>query len=163
MRLVKSNSYFLIVTSFLASFFLMMLPLPHALVWLRPPFTFIFLMYWMLASPERCNLGFAFCVGLFLDMLVGTPLGLHALVFVLIGFFVLKYAKAVVHFSLWQQAGAVALLAGSHVLIQGWLLTWFDHRAFHIVHLLSAATTFLIWPPLSLLLDRLRPRVLAHI
>lgn len=163
MRTAKSNHPFLITVSFLIAIVLTLLPLPEWAIWIRPQWVLSLLIYWILAAPDRCNIGFSFTIGLFLDILTGTPLGLQAFVFVLFAFFVLHYQRAIARFSVWQKACVAGVFAMINALVQGWLLVWLDHGAFHLLYVLSAVTTCLVWPFFSIILDRLRPRVLIHV
>ena len=163
MRIAKSSHPFLIAASFLIAIVLTLLPLPQWAIWIRPQWVLSLLIYWILAAPDRCGVGFSFSVGLFLDILTGTPLGLQVFIFVLLAFFVLNYQRVIAHFSVWQKAWVVGIFAMTNALMQGWLLVWLDHGAFHLLYVLSAVTTGLIWPFLSITLDRLRPRVLIHV
>jgi rod shape-determining protein MreD len=81
----------LILISLILTFMLDILPFPSELIWLRPDFTLLVLIYWILQTPDRVGIGWAFFVGLFFDLLTGTLLGEHALVFVCIAYFLAKF------------------------------------------------------------------------
>lgn len=55
---------------------------------IRPSFTLMALFYWSIYRPTLTPPLFAFAVGLFIDMLSGLPLGLHAALFVMVHYLV---------------------------------------------------------------------------
>ena len=112
-RRAEKNSVFLISVSFLVGIFLTIMPLPQWAIWLRPQWMFAILLFWVIRSPMQCGIGVGFFVGLLVDLVTGTPIGEHALVFVVLTYIVLKLHRAIVHFPIVQQAGMVAIFTPS--------------------------------------------------
>ncbi len=98
----RGKSIFIISLSFLVGMILLILPLPAWASWWRPSWVFLILVYWMLAMPYRVGVGAAWLVGLIVDLLLGTPLGMHAFVFTLLGYFVLKFNPQLRNFPMCQ-------------------------------------------------------------
>ena len=61
--------------SIIVALVLQIMPMPSIVEQYRPDWVFLVLGYWALALPERVNVGVAFIVGLVLDLLLGTSIG----------------------------------------------------------------------------------------
>ena len=137
----------------------MLVPLPLVLQPFKPYWPALVLLYWSLESGDRVNLGLAFAVGLFADLLDGVLLGEQALRLTALVFIALRFRSRLRFFPMWQQALAVlALLLNDRVLqtiirvVAGEAvpsLSWW------VAPFVGAA----IWPFLFLLLDDLRMRL----
>lgn len=55
---------------------------PEAVMMWKPLFTLLVLIYWNMALPDKVGISESLIVGLILDLLTGSLLGLHALLFV---------------------------------------------------------------------------------
>ena len=77
---------------------------------LRPDFMLVVLLYWLLRSPNSCNVGSAWLMGLLVDLATGRLLGQHALTFTLTAFFGLSYQRRLVLFNAWQLSAYVFAL-----------------------------------------------------
>lgn len=158
----QPTNYFLIIMTFLIGLFLTILPLPQSIVWLWPQWMFAILLFWVITSPMQCGIFLAFMIGLWMDVVTGTAFGQHALVFVLLCYFILKNHSAIVHFPLFQQGMVVGIFAIVNVLLQGIVLHLTGHTPHDGLNLLSALTTFLVWPFLFVVLRSLRPKALIR-
>ncbi len=83
------------------SLLLMLMPLPDALVPLKPYWPALVLIYWSLEAPERVSLGLAFLVGLGADLLDGALLGEQALRLAALTFIVLRFRARLRFFPMW--------------------------------------------------------------
>ena len=95
-------------------------------VWV-PDFLLLVLLYWVLATPRWVNLGWAFFLGLCLDMLHYGLLGQHALAFVCMAALVLMLARRLPHFTTLEQMPQIwgVLALGQIVLVAvGVLSSW---------------------------------------
>lgn len=162
MRSVQTTNYFLIILTFLVGLFLTILPLPKATIWLWPQWMFALLLFWVITSPAQCGVLLAFIIGLCMDVVTGTAFGQHALVFVFLIYIVLKNHSAIVHFPPFQQGLIVGIATMMNVILQGIILHSTGHTPHDALNLLSALTTFLIWPLLFVILNMLRPRTLIR-
>lgn len=85
---------------------------------LRPDFMLVVILYWLLRSPNLCNVGIAWFAGLLVDLATGSLLGQHALTFSITAFVALTYQRRLVLFNTWQLLTYVfALLMIERVLI----------------------------------------------
>ena len=92
-----------------------------------PNFLLLVLLHWVLAAPRWINLGWAFFLGLCLDMLHYGLLGQHALAFVCMAALVLTLQRRLPHFTTLEQVPQIwgILFVGQIVLTSaGVLSTW---------------------------------------
>ena len=65
----KPQGGLIIVMSVLLAMILMLMPLPDSFRFFRPEWVLLTLMYWAMALPRRVGVGYAWLVGLFMDVL----------------------------------------------------------------------------------------------
>lgn len=152
----SSRNGWVIVATFIAALMLTMLPLPHLLELIRPEWVTLVLIYWCLAIPERIGVTVGWMTGIILDVAGGGLLGQHALTLALIAFIVVQLHKRIRLFPIWQQAVTVMLLVMFAQLITTWINGVVDQPGGGMTSWLPSITSLLIWPPLYLLLRRLR-------
>ncbi len=149
------NSWVIIVT-FIAALVLTLISLPSWLELLRPEWMTIVLVYWCLAIPERVGVIVGWVVGIILDVATGSLLGQNALELTLVAFLVLQFHKRIRLFPIWQQAITVMLLVLLTHLLTVWINGAINRPTGGLAGWLPAVTTLLMWPPLFMLLRRIR-------
>ena len=75
-----------------AAFFANLLPWSGALLWVKPDFVALLVLYWCIEQPRRIGFVAAWLLGLFMDVADGTLFGQHAL-----AYSILAYAGIVLH------------------------------------------------------------------
>ena len=80
------KSFFVFIITLLAALMLEAMPLPESLVWYRPEWALLVILYWVIALPFRVGVGVAWFLGLMVDLLQGGIIGQHSLTYVLIAF-----------------------------------------------------------------------------
>ena len=90
MNRARANAW-LFWGSILLCYLLQLMPLPEALLPMKPYWMALVLAYWALESPERVSLGLAFVLGLFGDALAGELLGEHAMRLCILCFILLRF------------------------------------------------------------------------
>jgi rod shape-determining protein MreD len=150
-------AYFLVWLVILLALGLNGLPIPAALKLIWPDWALLTLAYWGLAVPERFNVGVAFIAGLFQDVITGTLLGLHGLIYVVAVYLLVENHLRIRLVPFWGQATIILLLGLFAHLMQIWVegvsrgsLAWWS--------LLSTLTTAFLWPLVFVLLRRYRQR-----
>ena len=68
----------------------------------RPDFMLVVLIYWVLRTPQLCNIGTAWVVGMLVDLGTGSLLGQHALAFTLTAYVALSFQRRLVLFTVTQ-------------------------------------------------------------
>ena len=148
----------IIVISFLVAFMLTIFPLPEWAEWLRPPWVWLVLIYWSLAEPYRVGFLTAWVVGIVTDVLTGTLLGEHALVFVLASYFILRFHARIRHFYFWQQSVVVLLVVFFYQLILFWVQGMIDQLPTSGLYWLASLSSLIAWPIVIFLLSRSQRR-----
>ncbi|MFT7235187.1 MAG: rod shape-determining protein MreD [Methylophagaceae bacterium] len=116
-RMDKSQGGLIIVMSVLLAMVLMLIPLPEGLRFYRPEWVLLTLMYWAMALPQRVGVGYAWVVGLFMDVLLGGSLGILAFAYALVIYLILNSHLQLRQFPLWQQAlSLMSLILLVHVV-----------------------------------------------
>lgn len=141
----QPNRLSLIALSLFVGLVLSILPMSLYSASFRPDWTVLVLLYWVLALPERVNIGSAWFVGLLLDILLGSPLGAHALACALIGFFTAVNNKTIRHFSLPQQTLIIGLFLALYHLIVFWVSYFITDLPFSPSYLLPVLIDLPIW------------------
>ncbi len=156
MNPASRNNYWVIVATFAVAMLLDILPLPAGLRLYWPEWVAMVLLYWVVALPHRVGVITAWVVGLFVDALQGSVLGLHALCFSVMTYFTLILYQRIRLFPRWKQAMVVAMLIGIYMLLALWLknLTAPVERSFS--YWLSMLVSAALWPWLFVLLRDIR-------
>ncbi|GGK80851.1 rod shape-determining protein MreD [Amphritea balenae] len=146
----------IILATFLVGFMLSQMPLPQFAEWFRPEWVVMILIYWVMALPERVGLGTATAVGLVLDLIKGSPLGLNVLTLLIICYLTQILYKRLRMFPLVQQAIMVMVLVGINQLVFNWVHGLMGSRSDSLIFLLPALVSALLWPWLFVILRSLR-------
>lgn len=146
------KDYIWIGITLLIAVILMIIPMPPWAVWLRPNWLMATLIFWLMTSPHRIGIFFAWFLGLFMDVLIGNVLGEQALIYCITAFFVLKFQNWLSYIPVLQQTAMVFLLILLGLIIDRCLLVVFLHSSVDWSFWLPALTTAVIWPWLSGLL-----------
>lgn len=139
-----------------------LMPLPAALNLWRPSWLLLIFAYWVLARPHQINIGHGWLLGLLLDVLLGSPLGLHALALSLAAYVLASNFQRLRTMGLLQQSLLIGCLCALTALLQlacEWLI---NGEKFTLDYLQSALVSTLLWPWLFVLLRRLRRRFPAQ-
>ncbi|NIM71093.1 MAG: rod shape-determining protein MreD [Xanthomonadales bacterium] len=154
MRHVESRRSLVLVAA--AAMLLTLLPLPASLDALRPYWVGLVLIYWVLEVQDMVGLGTAFLVGLLLDLLTGSLMGLNALRLVIMVYLVLRFRARLRFFTPWQQALSVLALLVNDRIILLWIASLVGEPLPTWQYWLPPLVGTAIWPWLFLLLDRIR-------
>lgn len=138
------------------AFVLTLLYLPPALDTFRPYWIALVLIYWCLEAQDRVSLGKAFVIGLVLDLLAGSLLGLHALSLVILVYLVSRFRARLKFFPPWQQALSVFALLLNDRIILLWIISLRGDPLPSLGFWLAPVVGTLLWPWLFLLLDWVR-------
>ena len=156
MQEVRTGGSMIILGTFLPGIMLSQMPLPSMLEWYRPEWVAMILIYWVIALPHRIGVGAGFLVGLMMDVVRGSVLGLNALSFTIIAYLALLLYKRLRMFPPWQQAMMVMVLVGINQLLFHWMQMVTGTTGDSLLFLLPAATSALFWPWIFVVLRGLR-------
>ncbi len=149
----------LVVLTIVSAVLLSMVKLPEMLLPFKPYWVALVVVYWTLETPGVINLGLAFLVGLVVDILSGSLMGLHALSLVVMVFLVQRFRYRLRFFPPWQQALSVLGLLVNDRIILIWIIVLLGEPIPTWEHWLPPLIGMALWPWLFLLLDRLRARM----
>lgn len=132
---------------------------PDWLGWWRPDWVLAVFFFWALAAPERVGIISAWIAGLFLDAILGTPLGLNGICLALATYLAQRFASRLVMFSLLQRTLAVVVLVeGAQVIHRSVLTVVYDVDWLTPALFGPALATGVVYPVISLGLQALAGR-----
>lgn len=145
-----------LVFIFIVAFVLEIMPWPSGFQGLRPTWIALLLIYWSLALPDKISVGTAFLAGIVWDLILGSILGIHALVLSIAIYFVAKHHLILRNLSLWLQSLLVmvyiALIRFCIFLVELVL----HGASFNSQELLGAIISGVLWPWIFLLMRQIR-------
>ena len=148
----QSQGGVVIVISILIAMVLMLMPLPDSLRVVRPEWVLLTLMYWAMALPRRVGVGYAWFVGLFMDVLLGGILGALAFAYALVVYLILHFHLQLRQFPLWQQAlSLMSLILLVHIVTVMMTPAMTEWHAW-----LPAVVSTLLWPLIYVFLRAVR-------
>ncbi|SHI05689.1 rod shape-determining protein MreD [Ferrimonas marina] len=147
----------IIWSSLLIATLLQVMPLPQLLQGWRPDWVLLVMVYWVLTMPHRFNILSACVVGVLLDILVGSTLGVRGLAFSIVAYLVALQYQKLRHFALIQQM----LIVGSLSVLLHLVVFWAEYLSnpgvsIDWAYLQPALISPLLWPWVFWLLGRIR-------
>lgn len=130
-----------------AALLLSVVPLPQVLGLWQPPWLAVALIWLVLATPEYVRLAVAAAAGLLQDLLIGTPLGLHALAAALLTFLATNMRLWVVSSPPWLRFLLAMVMMTAYLGVVALIGGWFEHPGSWVgmaSHLTSGAILILI-------------------
>lgn len=140
------HAYWAILCSLVLALVLAVIPLPQWLLWGRPEWVALVLIYWVIALPHRVGLLTALLLGLVLDVLEGAVMGQNALSLAVVATLSLTLYQRLRVFSLGQQAALVFVLVGINQMIGQWVQNLQGAGAGTLLFMLPAISSALLWP-----------------
>jgi len=98
------------------------------------------------------GVGIAWMLGLVMDLLLGTVLGLHAVAYAIVAYLLVKFHPRFRNLPLWQQMLFVFILCALNLTMQYVLMSLLGHAPNTVAYWLPVVTSLLIWPWLWFLL-----------
>jgi rod shape-determining protein MreD len=159
----RAHAIWVILLSFFVAYLLAIVPFPDWAMNYRPEWVPMVLIYWVMALPYRVGIGSAWIVGIVLDVLEGSVLGLNALGLVIIAYVTLNLHQRLRMFSALQQAGLLFAMVGINLMLSHWLeIVTGQTVASNLLFLMAALTSAIIWPSMFQLLRHIRRSFDVH-
>ena len=159
----KPHATWVIFLTFSIAYLLAIVPFPDWAMSYRPEWVPMVLIYWVMALPYRVGIGWAWVVGLLLDILEGSTLGVNALSLVILAYVTLSLHQRMRMFTTFQQSGLMLALIGLNVMICNWLQIITDQTvSSNLIFLMASVTSAIIWPSLFQLLRQIRRSFDVH-
>jgi rod shape-determining protein MreD len=146
----------IILLTLLIAIIASIMPLPLSVDAFRPDWVLIVLIYWCMALPDKVNIITAWVMGLLMDILLGSVLGVHAAAMAIAVFIVAENFQKIRNFSIWQQALITGVLAALYHLVVFWLQRFLIDVSFLTSYLYPVITTIILWPWVFYLLRKVR-------
>lgn len=135
-----------VFSSLLGAIILAMLPLPDWMVWLRPAWVLMVLIFWSMMTPDFVGVGTAWLVGVILDLLNGTLLGEHALALTVIVYMVSYLSIRLRMSPLLQQGISVFFFTLIYLFIVYCIQGFIGELPGSHMYWLSAVSSMMLWP-----------------
>jgi rod shape-determining protein MreD len=145
-----------IALSIMVALILTIAPLPSWAEMLRPAWVSLVVFYWVLALPERFNVGWAWLTGLLVDALTGSLLGAHAMTLAIIALIADRWHLKLRMHPQWQQSFTLALALLLNAVLLFWIGGITGHMARPLDRFIPVVISALIWPWVYALLRRVR-------
>ena len=133
------------IVTLLMAFMLSALPMLEWVQWGWPEWVLIVFIYWVIALPHRFGLGWAFILGLLLDLLQGNHLGVNALAMVVVTFFAMLMYRRLRMYRAWQQAFVIFVLVAINQCISYWFQGIGSNASSGLWFLLPAPVSGVFW------------------
>ncbi len=152
----KSVAALVVLASVVVAMILCIIPLPKELFLYNPDWVLLFLIYWTMAIPERVGVAYAWCVGLFCDVLTGRMLGQHPLAYAVVAYICVRLYRSLRLYPMSQQAFSVLLL----LLLNQALIFWTQNikaaSSIGMAYWFPSFVGALVWPAVFLILRWVR-------
>jgi rod shape-determining protein MreD len=152
----RREKYSTLAVALFVAILLTLLPLPDAIEPLRPYWAGLVLIYWALEARQMVSLGMAFLIGILLDILTGSLMGMHALSLVVMIYLVQRFRSRMRFFPPWQQGLSILALLINDRIINLWVSSLLGEPMPTWHYWLAPLVGMVLWPWLFLLLDRIR-------
>ncbi|MCH2058008.1 MAG: rod shape-determining protein MreD [Thalassotalea sp.] len=151
-----ANNGIIILFSLLIALVASIMPMPLKVDAFRPDWVLIVLVYWSLALPNRVSVLTAWVMGLLLDVLLGSVLGVHAAAMAISVYISAVNFQKIRNFSVWQQSLIIGVIAALYHLLVFWMQRILTDIVFLPSYLYPVVTAMVIWPWVFLLLRKVR-------
>ena len=150
----------LIITCiFIIALVLEIAPWPASLQSFKPAWLVLVLMYWVLSIPTKVSIGSAFILGVIWDLVLGSILGVHALVLSVFAYLIAINHLILRNMSLWMQSILVILFIFA-LRLGIFLIELLLHSAyFNWQEIFGAIASGLLWPWIFLLLRKVQQQL----
>ncbi|OOF58403.1 MULTISPECIES: rod shape-determining protein MreD [Rodentibacter] len=157
MRLILQ--WVMILLFFIVALVMELAPWPIGFQAFKPSWLVLVLTYWVLAIPNKVSIGIAFLLGVIWDIVLGSTLGIHALVLSVAFYFIAKNYLVLRNLSLWFQSLLVIIFV-FFIRFAIFLVELFLHSAvFNWQEIFGAIASGILWPWVFLLMRKMRRKV----
>ncbi|MFV9997206.1 MAG: rod shape-determining protein MreD [Arsenophonus endosymbiont of Dermacentor nuttalli] len=158
----RGNGRWIIWLSFLIAIILEQMPWPEQFIYYRPTWLVLILVYWVMALPHWVSVGTGFFLGILMDLIQGSALGVQALSYSMICYLVSYKHQLLRNMALWQQSLVIAGLS----VIMNFTIFWAEFLSslvlFHPEIFWNCLINAILWPWMFLLLRKVRRQFLVR-
>lgn len=138
------------------------MPWPEQIQFYRPSWAMLFLIYWVMALPHRVSVGSAFFLGMIIDLIEGSTLGVHALSLSIVTYLVSFRHQLLRNMALWQQSLVIMVLSVLMQFFVFWSEFLLSDIVFHPEVFWNSLVNGILWPWIFLLLRKTRRHFSVH-
>ena len=132
---------------------------PRWFVLLRPEWVVLAVFYWGVERPDRVPMVFVWLLGLVLDVLQGSPLGVNGLCLAAVVFIAWLFYERLRMYSRVQQAVVVFFLALGMECVKSTAAAWVQDAPISVTLVVPAVVTMLVWPLVAESIRRCTQRI----
>ena len=158
----NSSKVLIIGSTFIIAMILMLMPLPDWARPFRPEWLALALIYWSMSLPKNVGVGFAWMLGLCVDVIQGALLGQHALGFAITAYIAIRFHQRVRNYPLHQQAMFVGMILLPYMSISLWILGILGEDPKSWLYWAPVITSVVLWPWIYLVLRAVGRNVTAY-
>lgn len=112
--------------------------------------------YWALSIPHKVSIGWAFIIGIIWDMVLGSTLGVHALVMSMFAYLITAGHLILRNMSLWMQSLLIVAFVFA-IRLSIFFIEFLLHSAtFNWQEIFGSLASGVLWPWVFLLLRKVR-------
>ena len=121
-----------------------------------PEWTQLFLIYWILALPMSVGLFMSWMIGLLMDVALGSTLGINALMYTAVSYFIFKVHHIIRYITVFQQSIVISLILLVKITFVLWINAMLDIENYGLSLYWTCLTSSLLWPAVYYLLRVIR-------
>jgi len=148
-------SWLAVFLSFLFAAVLEFLVLPDSVLFIRPEWLVLTMVYWLLRHPEKIGIMTGCVVGLLMDIMSGSYLGIHILSLSLVSYLVLTMHRRFKMFPILQQSFVIFFIVGIQLMVVYTLRSSLGGVDSGLSYLWIALSSAIFWPIILIFTDRL--------
>lgn len=141
--------------SLLCALAMMILPFPYMWQWFMPDWCLLVFFAWYLVDADRVPIWLPWILGLVLDGLTGSVIGLHALAYVITWYILSLFSVRIALFPMVQKMLVMLLVASVNLFIMLCAQALFSGAEISWYRLYSVFFTSLCWPGILLLVNKM--------
>lgn len=153
--MISRPSLSAVIATFVVSLILELIRLPEMISMLRPEWLVLTVFFWTLRAPNLVGITVAFFVGLLLDVVSGSYLGVNALALCIVAYLAIGMHKRFKLYPLLQQSFVAFFIVGVHLLVTSTFNSLLSRSEDPSELLLRAMISGFFWPILVVIYDRL--------
>lgn len=138
----------------LVAMVLQLFPISGSWLYLKPNFFLLIMIAWVLYFPERYGIEFAVFSGILADLVIGSTIGYHVLIFAISGLILIFFHRVVVYLQLMQRVILVFMLVILVSFMEAVINSLLDKPLFLDGVILLGIISALCWIPLDKLVSQ---------
>ncbi len=150
----SNNTLGPLVAMLLIALLLQLFPIYGSWLYLKPNFFLLIMIAWMLYFPERYGIEFAALTGILADLVLGSAIGYHVLIFSISGLILIFFHRVVVYLQLIQRVILVFMLVILVSFMKAVMNSMFDKPLFLDGVFWMSIISALCWIPLDKLVSQ---------